>query len=248
VTQSSTHSKASEAISIASDSDTSTKEESPYLSSMDAEREEYQPYRQVNKFAVLAAMLGVVSVIGLLAPFLLLVGVVALVCGWLGYRATTIDEDIYTGKPLAIFGGLLGGIVFVTGISFHTFVYLTEVPDGYERISWTMLEPAKSSRMPVPNSAIALDGKRVFIKGYVYPDGQKNNIKQFVLIPDLGTCCFGGQPKLTDMIEVTFANDLSTEYSYRMHKLGGVLRVSSQKKPVDGLDGVYYELEADYLR
>ena len=47
-----------------------------------------------------------------------------------------------------------------------------------------------------------LDGKKVFIKGYMYPSSQMTGIREFVLCRDNGTCCFGGQPRLTDMIRV----------------------------------------------
>ena len=58
-----------------------------------------------------------------------------------------------------------------------------------------------------------LNGKKIFMKGYVYPDGQRTNIKRFVLVADLGTCCFGGQPKLTHMVEVTLRDPYRVEYS-----------------------------------
>ena len=62
------------------------------------------------------------------------------------------------------------------------------------------------------------------------------------------TCCFGGQPALTDMIEVTLQDPLRVDFSYGRRKLGGILKVSPNKKGVAGLDGVYYQLDADYVR
>ena len=62
------------------------------------------------------------------------------------------------------------------------------------------------------------------------------------------TCCFGGQPKLTDMIEVTLKDPLRIKYSFGRRKLAGVIRVSPDKKQVAGLDGVYYRVDADYVR
>jgi len=88
----------------------------------------------------------------------------------------------------------------------------------------------------------------VFIKGYVYPDGQQYNIKRFILIPDMGTCCFGGQPKLTDMVEVTLRDPLRTVFERRKRRLAGTLSVDLRLKPVSGLGGVYYRLDAEYVR
>ena len=93
-----------------------------------------------------------------------------------------------------------------------------------------------------------MNEKKVFVKGYVYPDERRTKIKQFVLVPDMGSCCFGGQPKLTDMIQVTLRDPQRINFSYRRRKLGGVLRVDTQFKPVSGVNGVYYQLDADYVK
>jgi hypothetical protein len=99
-------------------------------------------------------------------------------------------------------------------------------------------------QLPVSPKALELNGKKVFIKGYVYPDGRQSNIKRFVLVPDMGTCCFGGQPKLTDMIEVTLTDPDRIKYSFQKRKLAGELLVDTQLKPVTGLGGVYFQLKA----
>jgi hypothetical protein len=133
----------------------------------------------------------------------------------------------------------------VVGACYHSFVYATELPPDHVRISFADLQPdERYPQLPIPPSAIDLDGKKVFIKGYVHPENSRRNIKQFVLVPDMGTCCFGGQPKLTDMIEVTLQDPLRIDYSFARRSLSGTLRVSTEKKPVSGLDGVYYQLDA----
>jgi hypothetical protein len=127
--------------------------------------------------------------------------------------------------------------------------YATEVPSGYTRISFADLQPQpRFANMPIPPDALKLNGRQIFVKGYLYPDGQQNNIKRFVLVPDMGTCCFGGQPKLTDMIEVTLVDPLRVEFARRKRALGGVFKVDTNLKPVTGLGGVYYQLTADHLR
>jgi hypothetical protein len=134
-------------------------------------------------------------------------------------------------------------------VAYHATVYATELPPGCQRISFADLQPSKNApQSPVPPEALDLNGKRVFVKGYVYPDGQQYNIKQFVLVPDMGTCCFGGQPKLTDMIQVTLRDPLRVEFARRLRRLAGTLTVDVRLKPVSGLHGVYYQLDADYVR
>jgi hypothetical protein len=140
-------------------------------------------------------------------------------------------------------------LLLVGGIALHATVYALEVPEGYQRISFYELQPSEDRPdLPVPPKALDLNGQKVFVKGFVYPDGQQSNIQRFVLVPDRGTCCFGGQPKLTDMIEVTVVTKDRLRYSLQMRKLAGTLHVDTRLKPVDGLGGVYYRLDADYVR
>ena len=96
----------------------------------------------------------------------------------------------------------------------------------------------------------ALNGKRIFVKGYVHPGvASTGQIKKFILVPDMGTCCFGGQPKLTDMIEVTIVDASGVRYSQRKRKLGGILHVTDRVHQVaGGLTGGFFELRADYVK
>lgn len=207
------------------------------------------PYRILSKAAVASLLLGLVSLLTLLFPPLLFLPFFGTLLGLYGWRSVRRYPDEFSGKSLAVLGTFLSGVLFVGGVTAHSISYATEVPDGYVRISFADLQPHDSRRRsPVPEEAVQLNGKRVFVKGYLYPDGQQTNIKRFVLIPDLGTCCFGGQPKLTDMIEVTLEDPLRTEFARRKRKLGGILKVEEKLKPVSGLEGVYYQLTADYLK
>ena len=103
----------------------------------------------------------------------------------------------------------------------------------------------------LPRLPEELDGKRIFIKGYVHPSvASMGRIKKFILVPDMGTCCFGGQPKrLTDMIEVTLIHSKGIRYSTRKRKLGGIFHIHYNLHQVTGgLQGGFYELTADYVK
>jgi hypothetical protein len=217
---------------------------------VDSVREEgFEPYRAISKSAVASFVLGLLSILGLYAAPLLILAIVAAILGIAGYRSVVRYPNELTGKTLALGGAILGACLFIGGVARHSYVYATEVPDGYLRISFAELQPDKDDfRMPVPPHALELNGKKIFVKGYLYPDGQQYNIKRFVLVPDLGTCCFGGQPKLTDMIEVTLEEPLQTAYDMRKRKLAGELKVDTSLKPVSGVNGVYYQLKAKHLR
>jgi hypothetical protein len=211
--------------------------------------EEFQPYKTVSKLAVFSVVLGVISLIGFMVMPLLAFSLLGILFGVLGYRTASRYPLEFSGKTPAIVGLVLCGICFIGGVTFHSVVYATEVPDGCERISFEYLQPVREHpELPISPEAVELDGKRVFIKGYVYPDGQQRGIKRFVLVNDMGTCCFGGQPKLTHMIEVTLEDPLRVAYAIKKRKLAGILKVDTRLKPVSGVGGVYFQLKADYLR
>ena len=49
------------------------------------------------------------------------------------------------------------------------------------------------------------------------------------------------------MIEVRLKNDLKTNFSFNRRKIGGKLTINKQLKQIHDLNGVYYELDADYI-
>ena len=93
----------------------------------------------------------------------------------------------------------------------------------------------------------ALQGKKVFVKGYVHPGvASMGKVKHFVLVPDMGTCCFGGQPKRnTDMIEVVVGTGEGIRYSTRLRKIAGTFLVDRPRESVGGLHSVMYAMEAE---
>jgi hypothetical protein len=211
--------------------------------------EAYAPYRALSRLVVAGTILGLLGLSAFTAAPLLVLPSLGLVLAFWGLRSIRRYPRELSGRGLAI-AAIAGNLLILAGAStLHAVIYATEVPEGAIRISYADLQPIKERPdLPIPPRALELDGKRVFVKGYVYPDGQQYNIRKFIMVPDMGTCCFGGQPKLTDMIEVTLRDPHRTVYSTTKRKLAGILRVDSNLKPVSGLGGVYYQLDADYVR
>ena len=81
------------------------------------------------------------------------------------------------------------------------------MPDGYIRTGFWELQPDPDRpELPVSPKSLELSGKKIFIKGYMHPGvSSSGKVDRFILVPDMGTCCFGGEPKATDMIEVHIA-------------------------------------------
>jgi hypothetical protein len=209
-----------------------------------------QPYRTISRSAVLSLVFSLLSAAGLLFPLMLILAAGGLLFGVMAMISIRRYSDELSGVVPAGMGIALGAIMLIGGTSWHAFVYATEVPEGYQRISFYQLQPDDlHPELPVPPLALDLDGKQIFVKGYVHPgvSGQ-GPVKTFVLVPDMGTCCFGGQPKLNDMIEVTMRDPLRIRYTQTKRRLAGTLTVDTALKPVSGLNGVYYQLDADYVK
>lgn len=209
----------------------------------------YDEYRVLSILAVSSIIIAIISLPALFFVKLVFLPLIGLVLGFKAVRQISARPAELTGLGIARIGTILSALIVIGSIAIATTVYLTEVPEGYERISFPAMQPDDAHpELPVPPYAIERNGKNVFVKGYVYPDDTKSELHRFVLVPDMGTCCFGGQPALTDMIEVTLKDPLRIKYSLKMRRLGGILKVDTRKKPVSGLGGVYYQLSADYVK
>lgn len=205
-------------------------------------------YQSVSKAAIAALIL---SVLGLLAFWLLplaILSVLGLIFAIAGLSAIKRFPAEFLGKTPALAGAALSVVTLLGAPAYHTVIYLTEVPDGYERLDFGRLKGTQSQDLP-PADILKFNGQKVFIKGYIHPTSMdKMRAKKFVLVPDLGTCCFGTQPPLTHMIEVSLTGDQYARKSFRKQRLAGTLRINPSLKPVSGLDGVFYTLKADILK
>jgi hypothetical protein len=211
--------------------------------------DEVPVYRSISRAAVLSPVLALVALLGLIFPSLLALAAAGVLLAIVGILNIRRYPDEYSGLVPAVAGLVLNLVIGLGGATAHAVEYATEVPEGYQRISFVDLNPADRNAIAVPPpQALALDGKKIFIKGYVYPDGQSSGIKRFVMIPDLGTCCFGGQPRLTDMVLVTLRDPHRTVYNQRKRKVIGTLTVNTDLRPVNGVNGVYYQLDAEGIQ
>ena len=150
------------------------------------------------------------------------------------------------GRPLALAAMAVAAVCFGGGLAYLSAVYAAELPPGFERLSYAMLQPADGDPPDaVPDSARALDGRQVLLKGYMYPGKQQRGIAQFLLVRDQGDCCFGGNPKITDRVLVQLRDPDHPEgiaFTNRLTKIAGRFVVRPMGAP--GLDGgVIYHLE-----
>lgn len=215
----------------------------------DAVADDYRQYRALSSLAVISLVAGVLSALTFFDWMLAAIPMAGIVAGVLALRQIRSAPDAYTGENLALIGSLLSALLWIGGWSKLAYVHATEVPPGYERISYDdlQIDPVEPAAMP-PTRAAELDGKKVFIKGFVYQPtgGQTSGLKRFILVRDKGQCCFGGNPNITDMIEVKLNGSLEAEFNMQPRKLAGTFHIGLGQG-MHGLQGALYHLDVDHL-
>ena len=176
--------------------------------------------------------------------------VLALALGIAGLLTIRRYPEEYTGSRLAQTGLIGGLILFTFGSAISVFTYATEVPKDCIRTGFWELQPDPDHPdMIIPPRSLELAGKKIFIKGYMHPGvASRGKVNHFILVNDLGTCCFGGQPKPTHMIEISIPNGVDrVAYSTGRLKLAGTFWLTPPT-PSLGLQGVMYHLDVDQVR
>lgn len=209
------------------------------------------PYRALSRAAIASLIMAVLALPGLIQAFIpfLFFALIGIVCAVVAIRAIIQWPREYSGRLLAVSGLVLNGLLLVGGGLWQTYVYVTEVPEGYTRVSFFDFQQAP----PLPDvpTSVAMDnnGKDVFIKGYIHPASGSGLLRRFILVPDLGTCCFGGQPRSTDMIEVTLTQGKTVRGGLTKRKLAGKFTVNEHARSTAGIDNqLFYQLRVDDIR
>ncbi len=203
------------------------------------------PYRALSRSAITSIVLLLLSTIGLIPTFeaMLALAILGALCALVSIRSIRRFPDEFSGLSLAKFGLLANCLVFAGGAGMHTYIYLTEVPPGHVRVPFSDLKFDAEPDRPTP-AAVELDGQDVFIKGYIHPSSGGGMLRQFVLVGDLGTCCFGGQPKSSEMIEVTLTGGQMVEGGLTRRKLAGKFTLNNTpRKQADFDNAVFYRLK-----
>jgi hypothetical protein len=104
----------------------------------------------------------------------------------------------------------------------------------------------------VPPDIAAMDGKKVFIRGYIRPDSvtQRVGIKEFLLVRDNNQCCFGdiSSVKYYDQIAVDMVGSHTVDFENgAVYRMGGILKVEPQNVARGPLAPVF-SLKADYAK
>lgn len=208
-------------------------------------------YRAIPGTAIAAAVLALLSPLAFFGWVLLAVPAVGLVLGIAAYSAITKRPHELLGKPLALAATVVSAALLLGGLVVLARAYAAELPAGYERIHYGILQPLPGDPPhAIPDTAREVDGRNVLLKGYMYPGKQQHDITQFLLVRDQGDCCFGGNPKITDRVLVQLRDPnhpRGIDFSSRLTKIAGRFVIRPTASP--GLDGgVIYHLEDAFAR
>ncbi len=225
-------------------------------------------YRPLSSGAIAAAIFGVLSLIMFAAAgeslqsslILSPIPLVGLIVGLMALAKIRSMPGQLSGRKIALVGVVLSVVGLVGGLSYAGYIHATEVPNGYERVSFYELRPDEievRNGLIVPNLAQGLEGKKVFIKGFIRPgttmskEGSpvRRHAKRFLLVRDDNECCFGDQSKVKyyDQVFVTMDGSQTVDDTRRLVRIGGTLRSRPLNLRKDESLPVYL-LEVDYFQ
>lgn len=218
-------------------------------------------YRSIYTGAILGLLLGLLSIAILFVAgtdlqrtlMLIPIPLAGVFVSISALRTIAAAREVYTGENFAKIGLSLSLLFLIGGVSYSSFIYATEVPDGYARTSFLEMKPSESdfvNRDVIPDEIKDLLGKPVFLKGYIRPDSikYKQNFDNFLLVRDNQECCFGDASKVKffDQVNIQLDTGMTADYHPGLFRIGGVLAIG----PGDPTQGtpLTYKIKADYLK
>ena len=196
-------------------------------------------YRSLHTPALVSVVLGAASLISLLMAttsidatlVMSTIPLVGLIVGARAWLAIRREPEVWTGLRFAVAGTVLSAFFLVVSPLSAMYVYATEVPEGYERMTFTQMKPdekQEAKHVFIPPEVLEMDGKRVFIKGYMRPSSQSFGLDSFLLVRDNNQCCFGdlAEVKYYDQVQVEMQGGRKADYSRGVFRMGGILKVN----------------------
>lgn len=204
---------------------------------------DYQPMSPLGPIALLLGLIALSAMLGYIG--VIIAAVCSLVCVFCWF---SIRRSESLGGGMAGLGTLLAVGSTITGAVMFYMAYKYECPPDYRRtnfpreIAEKQFEVGVHGERVIPPSVKALEGKKIFLKGFVWQTQGTRNRRDFILLKDSGECCFGGNPKSYDMIEITLDEDHeSVEFpTLSMVSVAGILSAD----PTAPTDGVVYTMKA----
>ena len=103
--------------------------------------------------------------------------------------------------------------------------------------------PYQDGLKGMPEGVKKLDGLKVMMTGFMLPIDEVENIKQFLLVQSLWSCCFGQPPDINGIVRVVYKGTKRLDYQFEPIKMTGVFRVKATVE--DGYCVDIYQLETE---
>jgi len=206
--------------------------------------QEEDQYRAIGSLSVTTFVFGLLSFAALFSGFLLIVPVLGLLFGTLSARKIIAMPTVMGGLRLTVAGMILSFLFGCIGIWWQYYSYYNYAPPGY--LERTFYDFAAGSSDAIPNEIVQLDGQKVFVRGYMYPQKLEKGIEKFALVEKLTSSSFAGaMPHPTDMILVEIKTGEKIDYRAKPIRIGGTLHV---RRDYDYQEKNPYTIEADIVR
>lgn len=189
----------------------------PYVADYPSQEGQAFEYRPVPVLAVVAMVLGVLSVMAFFGITGMFVAGIGILISAISLFKIVRSQGALGGRRLAVLGLAFSVLFLSGGMAYQRHLYLNEVPDGYERVNFTHDIAKKNfqtidGQLAVHPDVQELVGKQVFLKGFIFPTNQTTGLNGFLLVKDSGACCFGKDPALTDKIGVVMQDEKTIDY------------------------------------
>jgi hypothetical protein len=110
-----------------------------------------------------------------------------------------------------------------------------------ELASWAYEDGLKG----MPKRVKELDGKKVLMTGFMLPIDEVQNIKEFLLVKSLWSCCYGQPPDIHGIVRVVMPKGKTTDYFFDPLKIVGTFKVEATM--LDGYCVDIYQLHVESL-
>ena len=95
---------------------------------------------------------------------------------------------------------------------------------SFEEISaW----PYEDGLKGMPKQLHKLDGKNVLMTGFMLPIDEVQDIKEFLLVQSLWSCCYGQPPDINGIVRVVMKGDARIDYQFEPLKIIGTFKVEA---------------------
>ena len=92
-----------------------------------------------------------------------------------------------------------------------------------ELTSW----PYEDGLKGMPKRIKQLSGKKVLMTGFMLPIDEVKDIKEFLLVESLWSCCYGQPPDIHGIVRVVMPKDKPTDYFFDPLKIIGTFKVEA---------------------